>query len=78
MVRKTVELFECDVCGDPGERYTITFPEDGALSLDRCSRHNKKLLALRDEKGSWAQSNGGRSVFKVSSLEEIQRQKKKN
>ena len=34
MVRKTVELFECDVCGNPGERYTVTFPEDGTLSLD--------------------------------------------
>lgn len=73
MVRKTVELYECDVCGDPGERYTVTFPEDGALALDRCGKHDKKILALRDEKGSWAQSTN-RSTFKVSSLEEIQRQ----
>ena len=76
MVRKTVELFECDVCGEPGERYTVTFPEDGALSLDRCSKHDRKIMALRDEKGTWAQSTN-RSTFKVSSLEEIQRQQQK-
>ena len=76
MVRKTVELFECDICGAPGERYTVTYPEDGALSLDRCERHNKKILALREEKGSWAQSST-RSSFKVSSLEDIQKQRGK-
>lgn len=76
MVRKTVELFECDICGDPGERYTITFPEDGALALDRCGKHNKKIIALREERGSWAQSNP-RSAFKVSSLDDIKKQKKR-
>lgn len=74
MVRKTVELYECDVCGSGAERYTISFPEGGTLALDRCSRHNKKLLALKEEKGSWAQGSG-RSVFKVSSVEDIQRQR---
>lgn len=76
MVRKTVELFECDICGSAGERYTISFPEDGTLSLDRCERHAKKILALREEQGSWAQSNG-RAAFKVSSLEDIEKQKRK-
>lgn len=76
MVRKTVELFECDVCGEPGERYTISFPEDGTLCLDRCEKHARKILALRDEKGTWAQANG-RSTFKVSSVEDIQKQVKK-
>lgn len=76
MVRKTVELFECDVCGEPGERYTITFPEDGALALDRCSKHDKKIVALREERGSWAQANT-RSTFKVSTLDDIKKQKKR-
>jgi hypothetical protein len=75
MVRKTVELYECDVCGADGERYIITFPEDGTLALDRCEKHARKVVALKDEKGSWQQSNG-RSTFKVSSLEEIQKQKR--
>lgn len=74
MVRKTVELYECDVCGRDAERYAVTFPEGGTLALDRCDKHNKKILALKEEKGHWAQSNG-RSVFKVSSLEDIQRQR---
>lgn len=74
MVRKTVELYECDVCGKDAERYTVSFPEGGTLALDRCEMHAKKILALKNEKGSWAQSNG-RSVFKVSSLEEIERQR---
>jgi hypothetical protein len=75
MVRKTVELYECDVCGADGERYAITFPDDGTLALDRCERHAKKILALKNEKGSWAQSNG-RSTFKVSSLDDIQKQRR--
>lgn len=75
MVRKTVELFECDICGEGGERYTVTFPDEGVLSLDRCEKHNKKILALKDERGSWAQTNA-RSTFKVSTPEEIQRQRR--
>lgn len=75
MVRKTVELFECDVCGADGERYTISFPDDGMLALDRCERHAKRIVAFRDEKGSWT-NGSGRSVFKVSSLEDIEAQRK--
>lgn len=75
MVRRTVELFECDVCGEDGERYTVTFPEEGVLSLDRCAKHNRKILALKEEKGSWAQSNA-RSTFKVSTPDEILRQRR--
>lgn len=74
MVRKTVELYECDVCGKDAERYTVSFPEGGTLALDRCDKHNRKLLALKEEKGSWQQNNV-RSVFKVSSLEEIEKQR---
>jgi hypothetical protein len=74
MVRKTVELFECDICGCEAERYTIAFPDQGILALDRCEKHNKKLLNLREEKGAWT-TGTGRSVFKVSSLEDIQKQR---
>ncbi len=76
MVRKTVELFECDVCGADAERYTISFPDGGILALDRCERHNKKLVALREEKGAWT-TGSGRSVFKVSSIEDIEKRRSK-
>ena len=75
MVRKTVELFECDVCGEDAERYTITFPDLGTLALDRCNKHARKILALKDEKGSWAQG-GNRSAFKVSSVFDINKQQR--
>ena len=74
MVRRTVELFECDICGEEGQRYTVTFPEEGVLSLDRCERHRKKIEALKNEKGSWSTASG-RSSFKVSTPEEIERQR---
>lgn len=74
VVRKTVELFECDICGADAKRYTVSYPDDnGILALDRCERHNKKLVALREEKGAWT-TGAGRSVFKVTSLEEIEKQ----
>lgn len=76
MVKRTYELVECDVCGAEAERYGVIFP-DGQLTLDRCPRHNKALEKLRDEKGTWvAKSSNGRTSFKVSSVDEIQRQRK--
>lgn len=75
MVKKTVETYECDVCGEEGERYTISFP-DGFLALDRCEKHDKKVVALRNEKGSWVHSQNQRAVFKVSTLEDIERQRR--
>lgn len=75
MVKRTVETFECDICGSEGERYTVSFP-DGFLALDRCSKHDKKILALRDEKGSWVHAQNQRAVFKVSTLEDIEKQKR--
>lgn len=70
-------MYECDVCGASGERYTITFPApDGTLALDRCEKHARKILSFKDEKGSWAQANG-RSTFKVTTLEDISQQRKK-
>lgn len=69
MARRTLEVFECDICGKEGERYTILYP-DGQKVLDRCDRHNSKVLALREEKGEWQQRDG-RSQFKISTPDEI-------
>lgn len=70
MVRRTLEVFECDVCGNDGKRYTVLF-EDGALVMDRCEKHNGKIEKLRDEKGEWRTNRAGRSSFHKSSPEEI-------
>lgn len=76
MVQRTVTKYECDVCGEDGERYTVTFP-DGFMSLDRCEKHAKKIEALRKEKGSFVHSNGHRATFKVSTVEDIEAQRKR-
>lgn len=76
MVKKTLEAYECDVCGLEGERYVVIFPE-GSLALDRCENHNGVLLKLRDEKGTWTHTTpGGKTPFKLSSMDEIERQRK--
>ena len=77
MVKRTIEVCECDVCGKDAQRYTIGFP-DGVLALDRCEEHARKLDALRNEPGSWTSSAAGRTGFKVSSPEEIKRQMRTN
>jgi hypothetical protein len=74
MVKRTLEAFDCDVCGEEGSRYTIVFA-DGSLALDRCPRHGAKLEKLRDEKGSWS-TPSAKTAFKVSTPAEIQAQKK--
>lgn len=74
MVKVTLEAFHCDVCGEPGQRYTVGFP-DGVKLLDRCARHAAKVEALRNEKGDW-QPVSAKSEFKVSSIDEIKKQKK--
>lgn len=75
MVKRTLEVFVCDVCGQDGERYTVTFP-DGQMIMDRCDKHNSKLEKMRDEKGSWTTRTGQRSSFKVSSISEIEKQRR--
>lgn len=76
MVKRTLELYECDVCGSEGDRYSVNFP-DGQLTLDRCQRHATKLHKLKDEKGSWvARVAGSKQSFKVSSVEDIKQQMK--
>lgn len=75
MVKRTLELFECDVCGQEGERYLVTFP-DGQMTLDRCGRHNAQIEKLRNEKGSWVtRTANGRTSFKISSVDEIEEQR---
>lgn len=74
VVKRTLEIYECDVCGKEAVRYSVNFP-DGTLTLDRCSQHDSKVQKLRDEKGAWTTKSGaGRSSFKVSSVEDIQKQ----
>lgn len=75
MAKRTLDIFDCDICGNEGERYTILYP-DGNKALDRCENHNDALLALKDEPGQWLSGGSGKSNFKVSTLEDIERQKK--
>ena len=74
MVKRTLEVFECDKCGNEGQRYSVTFPE-GTLVMDRCETHAKKLEALRNETGDWVTSSSiGRNSFKKTSLVELRQQ----
>jgi hypothetical protein len=71
MVKRTLEVFECDRCGKEGQRYSVTFPE-GTLVMDRCETHARKIEALREETGEWVQiTAGGRQGFKKTSLVEL-------
>lgn len=71
MVKKTLELYECDKCGENGKRYSILF-EDGTLLLDRCARHATKIEALRNEQGEWAPiTHSGLGGFRKSNLAEL-------
>lgn len=72
VVRKTMEIFECDKCGREGQRYTVLF-EDGTKVLDRCDKHNAKLEALRNEDGEWRTTKVAKATFHKSTPEEIQR-----
>ena len=74
MVKRTLELFDCDKCGNEGKRYSVTF-EDGTLVMDRCSVHAKKLEALRDEQGEWMVGTQlGRNSFRKTSLTELRQE----
>lgn len=74
VVKRTVELYECDKCGEDATRYQVVF-EDATLVLDRCDRHNRMLEKLREEKGEWVSNRTGtRQTFKKSTLAEIRQQ----
>lgn len=70
MVKRTLELFECDKCGQGAKRYSIVF-EEGTLVLDRCPQHGKQLEKLRDEKGEWLTPRASKTAFHKSSLSEV-------
>lgn len=70
MARRTVEIFECDICGADGDRFTVSYP-DGTLALDRCPEHSGSITALKDEPGQWTGTGNGKTPFRISSPEEI-------
>lgn len=70
MVERTVKVYECDVCGESGARYTMLY-EDGSQVMDRCVKHNKKQEALRAEKGTFTQAGASKSAFKLSDEADI-------
>ena len=70
MVKRTLELFECDKCGNDAKRYSIVFDE-GTLVLDRCELHGRQIEKLRDEKGEWLTPRSGKTPFHKSSLSEV-------
>ena len=70
MVKRTLELFECDRCGKEAKRYTVLF-EDGTKVLDRCALHAKKIEALREEAGEWIPPRGGKSSFRKTDIREL-------
>lgn len=71
MVKVTLEKIECDVCGAEGVRYTIGYP-DGMKVLDRCSKHDKAIVKLKEEAGAWTPtSEHARGKLTVLSPEEI-------
>lgn len=77
MVKVTLERLECDVCGDEAERYTVSYP-DGMKVLDRCDKHAKKIVALRDEPGDWsALTPSTKGKLTVLTPAEIEQRRKK-
>lgn len=74
MAKRTLEIIECDICGDEGERYVVQYPE-GAYSLDRCTDHATEILALRETVGTWIH-RATRTRFKISTQEDIEAQKR--
>ncbi len=71
MVKRTYEVFECDVCGEGAQRYSLSF-EDGTLNMDRCVKHAQTILELRDGPGEWHPLGGKKSTFRKSTPLDIQ------
>lgn len=70
MVKRTVELYSCDVCGKDAKRYTVTYEDDGTRVTDRCEKHGARLEALKDEPGEWL-SERSKSTFRKSTPADI-------
>jgi hypothetical protein len=78
MARITKEQIICDICQSEGERYTLSFP-GGIKVLDRCSKHDRKILALKNEPGEWTviQQDGHRKGrIKLVTPDDIQKKRK--
>lgn len=69
VAKRTIEIYDCDLCGKPGFHYTVTTPE-GLLSLDRCEEHAKTILDLKHEEGAKLH-RGRRKTSSETSLEDI-------
>jgi hypothetical protein len=67
------EIFACDKCEKPGERYEVTFPDGQTLMLDRCEQHAAKVVSLRNEPGTWKQEVNTRRYHKKD-LDDLLRQ----
>ena len=76
MVKVTREEIECDKCGKPAKRYTISY-EDGIKTLDRCEQHARGLEKFRDEPGEWTGLSGGNGKrgLRVLTPQEIEAQR---
>lgn len=74
-VKVTLERLVCDVCQEDGARYTIAFP-DGTKILDRCEKHAKKIIALRDEVGDWSPLESRKSGIEVVTVAEVAARRK--
>jgi len=77
MSKVTVEQIQCDICLSLGTRFTVSFP-DGVKILDRCSKHDRKLQALREEPGDWTaitRNRGGGRGLRITTLDGIAAQR---
>lgn len=78
MAKVTREQIECDLCGVVGVRYTVSYPE-GMKVLDRCGKHDKRVIDLKDEPGEWTAivgKDGHKRGISVHTPEEIEALKK--
>lgn len=79
MVARVLQQIECDVCGNEGTRYTLSFP-DGIKVLDRCAQHDQKIQELRAEEGDFTtttvnQGNVKRGGIVLTDVSEIERKR---
>lgn len=66
MARKTVEVLECDRCGNEGESYKVQFPDGETREFILCDKHNAQLVKLRElPYGTWVSAKKRRAFKKV-------------
>lgn len=76
MVKRVQERYECDVCGDPATRYTLTWYK-GSKHLDRCKRHDSAILELLSSQGEWTPRKKNDDIYRPKTISEIQQLRKK-